>query len=606
MDGSTGFNINTRDIAFVLFEQLKVQDALDDIERYEDFDVETYQTIIDQALKLSQEVMWPANVAGDREHGCKFHGDGKVTTPSSYPAAWEAMAEGGFVGFTAHWDHGGANLPEPVAMAVGELLTGAAPALSTYAGLSRGVANVINHFGSEEMKELHLEKMNTGEWGGTMCLTEADAGSSVGDNRTKATPTDEEGVFLLEGEKIFITGGDQDLTENIIHLVLARLPGAPNGTKGLSIFLVPKFDYASGERNDAYVVGIEHKMGLLGSATCVLALGAKTGNCRGYMLGEPGQGMKIMFQMMNEARVAVGIQGLASAAAAYNNALAYAKERVQGTSIKDFKNPDAKRVPIVVHPDVRRMLMDMKVLVETMRSMCYTTALRLVQAENTEDEREHKRLMSLVELMTPICKSYCSDKGYEVATTAMQVFGGYGYINEYPVEQHVRDVKIASIYEGTNGIQAMDLVGRKMRAQGGMVFMSWMTEAKGDIAKAKSCGAFDDACDAVDKGVGFLAAAAMHLGKLGMEGNLEGAMLQAMPFLNLFGCVVLGVHALEQAAVAHEALEAGGLTEKDQAFYKGKILNAEWYAANHIPAAIAASKSIQASNEAAMDESLFA
>jgi alkylation response protein AidB-like acyl-CoA dehydrogenase len=604
MDGSTSYNIDTRDIKFVLFEQLKVQDALEGIERFEDFDLETYSAMIDETLRLSQEVFWPVNRSGDASGGCVFHGEGKVTTPEGYPEAYKIMAESGLVGLSGDQKWGATGLPEPVAMAIGEVLTGAAPALSTYGGLSRGVANLLAHHGAEWMKEKCLENLNTGLWGGTMCLTEPGAGSSVGDSLTKAVPSDEEGVYHLEGEKIFITGGDQDLTENILHLVLAKLPDAPAGSKGISIFLVSKYNFDDGSRNGVYVAGIEHKMGLKASATCALALGADQ-PCKGYLIGNPGDGMRIMFHMMNEARIAVGIQGLASAAAAYENAKAYAKARIQGTSIKEFKNPNAERVAIIEHPDVRRMLMNMKVTIETLRSMNYTTALRLVQAESTHDEDERKQKMALVELLTPICKSFSSDKGYEIATEAMQIFGGYGYTGEYPAEQHVRDVKIASIYEGTNGIQAMDLVGRKMRAQGGMVFMTWMQTAQKDIAAAKATGQLDAEADATNKAVGFLGAAAMQLGKLGAEGNLEGAMLQATPFLNLFGTVVLAVHALDQATVAIEALKGENVSEGDRKFYKGKVLNAKWYSANNLPAAVAMSKAIQAGDAACMDADLF-
>lgn len=600
---ATGFNIDLRDVFFVLFEQLKVQEALADFERYEDFDQDTYQSMIEEATRIAKEVIWPMNRAGDV--GCTFHGDGKVTTPPGTKEAWDTLVEAGLIGFNAPFDYGGTNLPEPVAMAVGEALTGAGPAFSTYGGLSRGAANLLAHHGSDFLKETCVEKMNTGEWCGTMCLTEAGAGTSVGDNRCKAVPHPEhEDVYLLEGEKIFITGGDHDLTDNIVHLVLARLPDAPAGTKGLSIFAVPKFGFEGtpfdGERNGAYVVGIEHKMGLNGSATCTLELGGKA-PCHGYVIGNLGDGMRIMFGMMNEARIMVGIQGLASASAAYENAKAYAAERVQGTAIKDFGKADAPKVTINQHPDVRRMLMDMRVTVELLRSMLYTTALRLVIAENTENEADAKAKMALVELMTPICKSYATDLGYDVTVTAIQVFGGYGYIKEYPVEQHCRDSKIASIYEGTNGVQAMDLLGRKMRAQNGMVFMNWMGTANKDIAAAKAAG-LDEQAAAIQKAVGFLGAAAMHLGKLGMEGDLEGAMLQSMSFLNLFGMVVLGVHALEQATIAQKALDAGA---SDENFYKGKLLNLDWYIGTRLPHAVALSKSIQAGNTACMDEILF-
>ena len=590
---ATGYTVDLRDIRFVLFEQLKVQDL--EFEKFEDFDEEMYTSVLEEAERVAAEVCWPVNGPGDRQ-ACRLDSEGNVTTPDGYPEAWKTLSEGGWIGYASPAEHGGIGLPDPVAMAVGEVFTGACPAIGAYAGLSRGVANVLIHYGDEWMIEKCAEPLNSGVMGGTMCLTEAGAGSSVGDNRCKATPTDEDGVFLLEGEKIFITGGDQDLTHQIVHLVLARLPGAPEGTKGLSIFLVPKYDFDTGERNDAKVVGIEHKMGINGSATSTLALGAN-GPCKGYIIGRVGGGMRIMFHLMNEARIAVGIQGVSSAAAAYQNALHYARERIQGTNIKQFGQPGAEQVTINKHPDVRRMLMDMRVRVELLRSMCYTTALRLCQAENAEDQNA----LALVELMTPICKSYASDLGYQVTVDAMQVFGGYGYIQEYPVEQHARDSKIASIYEGTNGIQAMDLLGRKMRAQKGMVFMKWLGEANKDIARAKGCDSTADLAVHVEKCVGQLGATAMHLSGLAMGGNLEGAMVQAMPFLNLFGAVVLGVHALEQAVVAQEAID-GGSTDP---FYQGKVLNARYYVANHLPQAVALAKSIQAGDDSCLDEVLF-
>ena len=602
---ATGFDIDIRDVNFVLFEQLKVQEALGDYERYEDFDVETYQAMIAESLRIAKDVIWPVNLAGDKE-GCTFHGEGRVTTPKGYLEAYQVLAENGLIGFTAPFDYGGSNLPEPVAMAIGEIVTGAGPGLSIYCGLTRGVANLILHEGNDWLKDLCVERMNTGEWGGTMCLTEAGAGSSVGDNLCKAIPAAEDDVYDLTGEKIFISGGDNDLTENIVHLVLARLPDAPKGTKGLSIFAVPKIGFEgtpfAGQRNGVYVVGIEHKMGINGSATCTLELGGSE-RCHGYLIGKPGDGMRIMFHLMNEARIAVGIQGLSSASAAFENAKAYCAEREQGTSIKNFKDPNAQPVTINQHPDVRRMLMDMRVSVHLMRSLLYTTALRLTIAEAAEDEAVAKNKLALVELMTPIAKSYCSDIGFDVTVTALQCFGGYGYIQEYPVEQHLRDVKIASIYEGTNGIQAMDLLGRKMRAQNGMVFMNWMQEANKDIATARAVGGLDAQCDAVQKAVGFLGAAAMHLGKVGMEGDLEGAMLQATPFLELFGVVVLGVHALEQAAIA---VQAKADNPDDSAYYDGKVLNLKWYCATRLPKAVALSKSIQAGDDSCMDESLFA
>ena len=590
---ATGYTIDQRDIRFVLFEQLRVQDL--DFEKYADFDEEMYTSILEESERMAAEVCWPINGPGDRQ-GCRLD-NGSVKTPDGYPEAWKTLSEGGWIGYASPGEWGGIGLPDPVAMAVGEIFTGACPALGAYAGLSRGVANVLLHYGTDWMKDTCVEALNTGVMGGTMCLTEADAGSSVGDNRCKAAPVDGEDYFLLEGEKIFITGGDHDLTENIVHLVLARMPGAPEGTKGLSIFLVPKLNFDDNSRNDAVVVGIEHKMGINGSGTSTLALGA-IGPCKGFIIGNPGDGMRVMFHLMNEARIAVGVQGLSSAAAAYQNAYHYARERVQGTSIKNFGRGDAEKVTINQHPDVRRMLMDMRVRVELLRSMCYKTALRLCQAENNED---HSAL-ALVELMTPICKSYATDLGFQVTIDAMQVFGGYGYIQEYPIEQHARDSKIASIYEGTNGIQAMDLLGRKMRAQKGMVFMKWLQGANKEISAAKACSATAEIAGEVEKAVGHLGATAMHLSQLAMGGKLEEAMVQATPYLNLFGAVALGIHSLEQAVVAQAAIDAGST----EAFYKGKILNARYYVANHLPQAVALAKSIKAGDDSCLDEILFA
>ncbi len=601
---ATGYDIDLRDVSFVLFEQLDVHGELGSYSRYEDYDVETYTAMIAEAVRIAAEVLWPLNGPGDRQ-GCTFHGGGKVTTPEGYREAWKVQAEGGWVGFTAPFEYGGCNLPEPVAMAVGEILTGAGPAMSTFGGLTRGAANLLMHYGNDFLKETCIERLNTGEWTGTMCLTEAGAGTDVGASRTKAEPTDTEGLFHLTGEKIFISCGDHDLTDNIVHLVLARLPDAPGGTRGLSIFAVPKLGFSGtpqeGKRNGVYVVGIEHKMGLNGSPTCTLELGGND-PCHGYIIGRPGDGMRIMFHLMNEARIAVGIQGLSSAALAYEQARAFAAERVQGSSIKNLRDPNAPKVTIDNHPDVRRMLMDMRVSVELMRSLLYTTALRLTIAENTDDEDVSKAKLALVELLTPICKGYCTDLGFDVTVTALQTFGGYGYIQEYPAEQHCRDSKIASVYEGTNGIQAMDLLGRKMRAQNGMVFMNWMQQTNTEIAAARATGVLDAECDAVQKSVGFLGAAAMHLGKLGMEGDLEGAMLQATPFLELFGLVVLGVHALEQAQVAHVRSQNNA---GDADFYKGKILNLKWYCATRLPTAVALSKAILASDNSCMHETLF-
>lgn len=600
---ATGFSADLRDMKFTLFEQLRVQERLVGVEAYKDFDTETYESILEEAYRVAAESWWPVNGPGDRQR-CTFHGDGNVTTPDGYKEAWQQAREGGWIAFTAAPEWGGSGLPDPVAMAIGEMFTGACPALSTYGGLTRGVANLLMEYGPEWINQACIRKLNSGEWGGTMCLTEAGAGSSVGDNLCKATPVDgEPGVYHLEGEKIFITGGDHDLATNIIHVVLARAPGAPKGTRGLSIFVVPKFDFETEARNGVFVVGIEHKMGLNGSATCSLALGAN-GPCRGYILGNEGDGMKVMFHLMNEARIAVGIQGLASAAAAYQNALAYSRERVQGARLADMNNPDAAPVTINQHPDVRRMLMSMRVQVETMRSLLYGTAMRALMAHVATDEDEKRRLMGGVELMTPVCKALCTDLGFDVCVTALQTYGGYGYISEYPVEQHVRDQKIASIYEGTNGIQALDLLGRKMRKGSGILFMQWLQEANATVDQAREAKFQPAEVDALSKAIESVGAAAMHLGGVGAEGNIDGAMFYASPFLTLFGTVALGLEALEQGLTAQKAIDAGA-EGADLAFYKGKILNLRFFSAQFLPKAIALSRSIRSGDESALDPVLF-
>ncbi len=604
---ATEYSIDLRDIRFVLFEQLKVDEALKSVPRYTDFDRDLYETMLESAADIAKSVLAPLNKVGDRV-GCKFDGNGNVTTPPGFKDAYKTVAESGLIAAGMSPDFGGIGLPHAIDVAMHEMLTGSNNAFNIYTGLSRAAANLFaSHYTPDWIKNLVVPKLVSGEWAGTMCLTEAGAGSAVGDNRTRAERTDDPNVYILTGEKIFISGGDNDITSNIVHLVLARTPDAPPGTRGISIFMVPKFLFDEngtlGERNDVKVVGIEHKMGINGSATCSLALGANA-VCKGWRLGKEGQGMEIMFHMMNEARIGVGIQALSTASTSWLNALSYAKERVQGSAVESFKDADPPRITINQHPDVRRMLMSMKVQVETMRSLVYTVANRLDRAENgAEEEREY--LLGLVELMTPIVKAHCSDVGFEVCCTAMQVYGGYGYTGEYPVEQNTRDSKITSIYEGTNGIQAMDLLGRKMRKGNGSLFMTWLNECNIELEAAKATGKLDEEVAALERARDQLGQTAMYLGGLGMQGNLKGAMLQSYPFLTLFGTVVLGLHALWQARVALEALATCSPSEADQKFYRGKVLNARYYAKNVLPRATALAKTIQAGDESCLEAGLF-
>jgi hypothetical protein len=603
---ATEYTLDLRDIRFVLFEQLKVDESLKNVPRYADFDRDLYDTMLESAADLSRNVLAPLNKVGDRV-GCRLDGDGNVTTPPGYKEAYHAIAEAGLVASGMSPDWGGVGLPHAIDVSMHEMLTGSCTAFNIYTGLTRAAANLLAaHFTPDWLRSLLVPRLVGGQWAATMCLTEAGAGSAVGDNRCRAEPTGQDGVYKLTGEKIFISGGDNDITENIVHLVLARVPDAPAGTRGLSIFIVPKFHFDEngvlGARNDVKVVGIEHKMGINGSATCTLALGAN-GPCTGWRLGKEGQGMEIMFHMMNEARIGVGIQALSTASTSYLNAVAYAKDRVQGSSVENMRDGDAPRVTINKHPDVRRMLMTMKVSVETMRSLVYSVANRLDRAEHgKEDEREY--LLGLVELMTPIVKAHCSDVGFDVCTTALQVYGGYGYTGEYPVEQNVRDSKITSIYEGTNGIQAMDLLGRKMRKGNGALFMTWLNECNLELELAKATHKLDEEVSGLERARDQLGQTAMYLGGLGMQGNVKGAMVQSYPYLTLFGTVVLGLHAVWQARVALAALDANP-SDADAAFYRGKVLNARFYVKNILPRATALAKSIQAGDESCLTEGLF-
>jgi alkylation response protein AidB-like acyl-CoA dehydrogenase len=537
----TDYKVDLRDIKFVLFEQAKVQDI--NTPRYKDYDEELYDMVLNEAAKFSEQRINPVNAPGDRQ-GCTWDA-GSVTTPDGYSAVYNEFCEAGWGALNTPVEFGGQGLPHGVTLACVEMFIGASPAFNMYPGLTAAAANLVRERGTDWMREKILPKLVTGEWTGTMCLTEPQAGSAVGDARTVAHR--EDGYYRLQGTKIFVSGGEHDLTENIIHLMLARTPDAPAGIRGLSLFVVPKFildkDGNMGERNDVVCTGIEHKMGINGSATCTLNMG-DNGGAKGWIVGDEGQGIQHMFLMMNEARIGVGVQGLAVASAAYQSALQYAKERIQGTAIKDIKDPHARRVPIIEHADVRRMLLWCRSHVSGMRAL----ALTLACWHDAGDEK-----IDMIEVLTPICKSWCTDQGFEVTRWALQVFGGYGYIGEYPAEQYLRDAKIFSIYEGTNGIQALDLVGRKMRMKGGMAFMAVMNWINGEISEL---GEFTFAAEksALEKARDRLGAAAMHLQSLGMGGDRELPVLHACDVLNLFGDVVIATLLSEQGRIAHREL----------------------------------------------------
>jgi alkylation response protein AidB-like acyl-CoA dehydrogenase len=599
---STTFTYDLDDLHFVLFDQLKMHERLGKTEAFRDLDRDVYAATVREAERMAREVLSPINGPGDLE-GCHVDEAGNVTLPKGYKEAWNLFREGAWVGPRADPELGGAGMPATIGAVLNELFSGASIAFTMYAGLTAAAARVILGHAPEAMRRPVATKLFSGDWGGTMCLTEAGAGSSVGDNGCKATPTEEEDVYLLEGEKIFITGGDQDLTDNIVHMVLARTPGSPEGTRGLSLFMVPKYDFDEklelGERNAARVLSIEHKMGLKGSATCVLGFGLD-GPCKGWLIGKEHEGITLMFEMMNEARIGVGVQGLAAGSAAYQYSCHYANERIQGTRLSQMRDPKAEKVAIVEHADVRRMLMTQKVFVETMRAMTMRLALEFDLSETIADEKERERLAGRVDLLVPVVKSMCTDLGFELAVLGVQIFGGYGYTAEFPIEQLVRDAKIQSIYEGTNGIQALDLLGRKMRVGGGKLFMAWMQETQADLEAAKAEG-FGNEAAAIGKAVQAVAASAMHIAGVGQKGEIDGAMLYATPFLRAMGLTVLASEALDQARVARKAISEAGETD----LRVGKLLNLEFYLAQLLPQVVGLAKSVQSGDVSCLDPRLF-
>ncbi len=577
------YRADVRDVKFNLFEWLEL-DALLKTELFGDFGREDLDMIVDEALKVCKGELANSNDVGDRV-GLK-HEDQKVITPPEFKKAYADMVDGGWTGATANPEFGGMGLPETVGTAINEYITGANVSLSLTLLLTRGSAHLIENFGTDEMKALYCEKMYTGEWAGTMCMTEPSAGSDLGDIKTKATRI-EGNRYKLTGEKIFITSGDQDLTDNIVHAVLARTPEAPVGAKGLSLFIVPKVrvnpDGSLGESNDVVCEKIEEKLGIHGSPTCTLLFGPNDG-CEGYLLAKERMGLPLMFQMMNTARYEVGLQGVAVGSAAFQAALSFARERLQGRSYRNREHT-ASQIPIVEHPDVRRMLLHQSAIIQAMRGLLYYTAWCMDMTRITEGE-EKQFHQGMVELLTPICKAWCSDRGLEVTNLALQCHGGYGYINEYPAEQYWRDARIAAIYEGTNGIQALDLVGRKFRMKGG----SYLKNFLGVVGKtAQQHGGHEILGPAARRlGANIKEVSELLMGVASRDDAMILTLLNAYPVLDIFGDLFGGHILIDQAANAHgklqtlleekgvdagnpEALEAFFADNEDAAFYNNKI-----------------------------------
>ncbi len=584
-----------RDVEFVLHEQLEVAEFSKKIDKFADFNKKTVDMVVSEARNLAVKEMLPTWKEGD-ESGCTFE-NGKVIVPESFKKLYEIFNEGEWLATTEDPEWGGQGMPKSVASAAAEYFNGANYPFMMYPGLTHGAGKLVEEFGTDEQKQKHLKNLYTGKWGGTMLLTEPGAGSDVGALETIAKKN-ADGTYSIYGSKIFISGGEHEMQENIIHPVLARIEGAPAGTKGISLFLVPKYrlkeDGTPGEFNDVVCTGIEHKMGIHGNCTCSLTLGGKD-DCIGTLLGEENKGMKAMFVMMNEARLLVGMQGFSCATTAYMYAVNYAKERVQGPNLL---KPQDGGVPIIQHPDVRRQLMIMKSYVEGMRSLLYYVGYCNDMIEATDDEAEKEKYAGLIEILTPVAKGYVTDKAYEVCNHAIQVYGGYGFIEEYPVSQLMRDCRITMIYEGTNGIQAMDLLGRKLGMKKGQVFMSLMGEIQKTIKQAKDVPVMESYVAIVEDALNKLGEVAMHMGKTAMSAEAMTAFAFAHPFLEVAGDVVMAWMLLWRATVAATKLE--NAKKKDLAFYEGQIKSLEFFTSTIFPVTYGKMAAILDTNDASI------
>ena len=563
----------TKDTQFILHDVLKVSEAA--TPGYEDLERDFTAAILEEAGKISSEVLHPLNTVGDQE-GCKLE-NGLVSTPTGFKAAFEQVKEGGWTGLDMPEQYGGQNMPYVLGTAVGEMFSSANQAFVMYQGLTHGAAAAILAHGTDQQKDTYLPKMVSCEWTGTMNLTEPHCGTDLGLMRTKAEPQDD-GSYKVSGQKIFISAGDHDMADNIIHLVLAKIPGGPDGIKGVSLFIVPKFvlneDGTPGPRNGVSVGNIEKKMGIHGNSTCVMNYDEATG----YLLGDAHKGMRAMFTMMNEARLGVGMQGVSQAEAAYQNAVEYAKDRLQGRDVTGVKNPDGPADPLIVHPDIRRSLMDQKSFVEGGRAFLLWGSTMIDQAHRDGN----KDADGLVSLLTPVIKGFLSDEGYDMTVKAQQVYGGHGYIEEHGMSQYTRDARIAQIYEGANGVQALDLVGRKLAVDGGKHLMGFFELVKSfckDNAELNEdyTKSFIAPLKAASKD---LQAASMYFMQNGIK-NPNNALSGSYDFMHMFGHVCLGLMWAQMGKAAIEALDAGAA---DAAFYETKIATGRYYMARRLPA----------------------
>ncbi|WP_292085592.1 MULTISPECIES: acyl-CoA dehydrogenase C-terminal domain-containing protein [unclassified Brevundimonas] len=566
-----------RDLSFVLHDVLEV-------ERYANHfaDADLSRDLIDQIIeeggKFAEEVIAPINRPGDQE-GCHIEGD-VVTTPKGWKEAYHQMVEAGWTSLAFGTEYGGQGLPSIVSMAVGQFTAAASAAFSMYPGLTAGAYHGIEASASDELKQTYLPKMATGEWTGTMNLTEPQCGTDLGMVRTKAVPNGD-GSYSITGQKIWISAGEHDFADNIIHTVLARVEGAVPGIKGLSLFVVPKFlvneDGSIGERNGVSCAGLEHKMGIHGNATCVMAYE----NAKGWLIGEEGRGMNNMFVVMNEARLGTGLQGLAIGDAAYQAAVEFANDRLQGRALTGAKNPDGPADPIMVHPDVRRMLLESKAFVEGGRAFILWTALQ-ADLQKSSDEATATKAKDYMGLITPVLKAYLTDKGFHVASLAMQVHGGSGYTEHFPASQYLRDARITMIYEGTNGIQALDLVGRKLPSNGGRAIMSWFADIDAFVAENGADEAIKPFVDGLADTKKKLQDGTMWLMQNGMA-NPDNAAAASTDYLHIFGLTALAYMWAQMAKSAQAKIAAGDADP----YYVTKLQTGQYFVERILPDAAA-------------------